>query len=109
MKALQKGDYVLATKYADGDPLDQWCIGFYDQAVEVTGGSIRHLVVDSDGAQFRHNGFRRVKKIRGDVGEALLNNIDFIGYGGRSLYSHELAVRKLINNSAQDGQSIYKF
>jgi hypothetical protein len=27
---LNKGDYVVATKYGDGDPKDQFCIGFIE-------------------------------------------------------------------------------
>ena len=59
---LEKGDYVLATKYYDGDPGDDWAIGFYDGVLPIPGGE-RHLVVDNDGRQFRGNGFRRVEKI----------------------------------------------
>lgn len=62
MTELQKGDYVLATKYSDGDPGDQWAIGFYDGVYD-NGFERRHLVVDNDGQQFRRNGFRRVEKI----------------------------------------------
>ena len=62
MVELKKGDYVLATKYKDGDPGDQWCVGFYDQPLQ-KGSQVRHLVVDNDGNQFRRNGFRRVEKI----------------------------------------------
>ncbi len=63
----KNGDYVLATKYFDGDPGDHWCLGFYDCA---TGD--RHFVLDGEGRQIRHNGFRRVRKIRADVGRWLL-------------------------------------
>lgn len=59
---LKKGDYVLATKYSDGDPGDQWAVGFYDGFYD-TGYEKRHLVVDNEGKQFRRNGFRRVEKI----------------------------------------------
>lgn len=65
---LKKGDYVLATKWQDGDPLDQWCIGFYD-GMYCYG---RFLVVDKDGKQFRANGFRRAEKISKARGKWLL-------------------------------------
>lgn len=70
---MEKGDYVLATKYADGDPCDQWCVGWYDHHYDHF-GQTRHMVVDSDGRQFRGNGFRRVGLITPDVGEWLLRN-----------------------------------
>lgn len=59
---LKKGDYVLATKYADGDPGDSFCVGFYDGYYD-NGTERRHLVVDSEGKQFRRNGHRRVEKL----------------------------------------------
>lgn len=62
------GDYVLATKYADGDPGDPWALGFYDG---IRYGD-RHMVKDAAGNQIRHNGFRRVARIRQDVGRWLL-------------------------------------
>jgi hypothetical protein len=61
------GDYVLATKYTDGDPGDAWALGFYDG---VRGG--RHYVKDSQGRQIRGNGYRRVAAIRPDVGRWLM-------------------------------------
>jgi hypothetical protein len=64
----ETGDYVLATKYSDGDPGDMWALGFYDG--ERDG---RHYVKDSAGQQIRANGFRRVARIRKDVGNWLLN------------------------------------
>lgn len=65
------GDYVLATKYSDGDPGDSWALGFYaGQMLKYT--PPRHDVVDSDGKRFRGNGYRRVARIRNDVGAWLL-------------------------------------
>lgn len=72
--ALSKGDYVIATKYNDGDPGDQFCIGFYDGFYD-SSGQARHLVVDSEGKQFRHNGFRRVAKVGVKRGAWMVRNI----------------------------------
>ena len=80
---MNKGDYVLATKWSDGDPGDHWCIGFYDQLKRD-----RHFVVDSEGNQFRGNGFRRVKKINAERGKYLLDNVKNIELSGRSLWAH---------------------
>ena len=66
---MNEGDYVLATKWHDGDPADQWCVGFYDE--EING---QHFVTDTDGEQFRDNGFRRVEKISRNRGAFILQN-----------------------------------
>lgn len=62
-------DYVLATKFHDGDPGDAWAVGYY-AGME---GS-RHMVKDSAGKQMRLNGYWRVGKIRTDVGTWLLSD-----------------------------------
>ena len=85
MQQLQKGNYVLATKYSDGDPHDQWCVGFYDQQLDYKAAP-RHQVVDREGRQFRGNGFRRVKKISPERGKWLLDNAGMIEMGARSLW-----------------------
>lgn len=65
------GDYVLATKYSDGDPGDNWALGFYaGRMIEYT--PPRHAVVDSQGRSLRNNGFRKVARIRKDVGRWLI-------------------------------------
>lgn len=64
---ITAGDYVLATKYQDGDPADHWFVGFYDRTEKD-----RHFVKGIDGRQGRGNGFRRVEKIAADEGEWLL-------------------------------------
>lgn len=68
LEGMNIGDYVLATKYDDGDPGDTWAVGFYDG--ERDG---RHYVKDATGAQIRVNGFRRVARIRADVGTWLIS------------------------------------
>ena len=68
MFELHHGDYVLATKYEDGDPCDQWAVGFY-AGMRCVG---RHLVVDNDGNQMRVGGFRRCEPITGEMGAWLL-------------------------------------
>ena len=66
-EGFEPGDYVLATKYDDGDPGDQYATGFYVGSF-ANGSSIRHLVADSDGGLYRYNGFRRIEKIKPDEG-----------------------------------------
>lgn len=74
---IKNGDYVVATKYRDGDPGDQFCIGFYDTSFDHY-GQTRHMVVDNAGKQFRANGFRRVARISKRRGEWMVNNIETI-------------------------------
>lgn len=63
----EPGDYVFATKYQDGDPGDAWAVGWY---AGTRNG--RHYVKNNAGEQIRSNGFRRVSRIRKDVGRWLL-------------------------------------
>jgi hypothetical protein len=73
------GDYVLATKYSDGDPGDPWALGFYAGEMDMGNDrndikvAARYLVNNSAGQSIRPNGYRRVARIRQDVGAWLLN------------------------------------
>lgn len=67
------GDYVLATKWSDGDPGDPWALGFYAGVCTRLQDSPRHMVHDSQGNNIRPNGYRYVRPIRKDVGAWLLN------------------------------------
>ena len=69
---LRVGDYVLATKWGDGDPGDPWALGFYAGLDTLRPSSPRHMVNDSAGRTIRPNGYRRVARIRKDVGAWLL-------------------------------------
>lgn len=66
---LEKGAYVLATKYADGDPGDPWAVGYYLG----TAPDGRHYVGDSEGKSFYRNGYRKVRAgLDEDVGHWLV-------------------------------------
>ena len=67
--SLRKGDYVLATKFADGDPCDHFCVGFVTRIAELDG---RIFVANSDGVSFRANGFRRAEVITPEEGAAIV-------------------------------------
>ncbi len=75
-KYLVPGDYVLATKYSDGDPMDQWCVGFFKETLYYD--PIRYLVVNDQGQPFRANGFRRVERLSADEGKWILDHKDDI-------------------------------
>lgn len=64
------GGYVLATKWHDGDP---WALGFYAGLDMRLPSSPRHMVHDSAGNNIRAGGYRRVARVRKDVGAWLLN------------------------------------
>lgn len=96
---LNNGDYVLATKWNDGDPQDQFCIGFYDGPLPKCN---RHLVVDGEGKQFRAGGFRRVEVITSNEGRYLLGRLQTIEASGVSLWVWLDAVRDGTANNIQD-------
>lgn len=81
LKNLKPGTYVLATKWHDGHPCDQWAVGFFH---EVLGE--RYMVVDANGLQLRYNGFRRVKAISRRRGAWLLAHAQEISAHTRSLW-----------------------
>lgn len=83
---LQAGDYVLATKYHDGDPRDNFCVGRL-QRIEIDPLSKpRYFVIGNDGQQFRANGFRRAKKIGLERGTWLVEHFAAIEQSDRSVW-----------------------
>ena len=70
-------DYCLGTKFSDGDPCDQWAVGYY-------GGMLngRHVVLDSNCTSFRRGGFRRCEVISKEVGLFLLKLSDALSQPG---------------------------
>ena len=74
MKPLVRGDYVLATKYDDGDPCDHFFVGFFR---EMSGD--RYMVDDGKGQLARAGGFRRCERITARVGSALCAAMPIIG------------------------------
>jgi hypothetical protein len=82
------GDYVLATKYGDGDPQDHWCVGFYAGLTNPEKyDPPRHDVVDCEGKNFRGNGFRRIKKITPEQGTWMLKHAKDIELSGQSVWT----------------------
>ncbi len=72
---MLKGDYVLATKYTDGDPADAWCVGFY---ISLSPDGERHFVGDANGGPgpngYRFSGFRCVDLIDKELGDWMVRN-----------------------------------
>jgi hypothetical protein len=77
------GDYVLATKYGDGDPGDHFAVGYYAGRTPLND---RHLVVHGEGIPFRANGFRRVKKISAGRGSWLVEHFPEIERSSHSVW-----------------------
>ena len=69
MEQLKIGDYVLATKYSDADPGDNWAVGWLNEMRDEM-----FFVGNAETHSFRHGGFRACKKIPAYLGEWLLAN-----------------------------------
>ena len=97
---MDKGTYVLATKYRDGDPCDQFCVGFFARML-----GDRYLVEDGDGVLFRASGFRRCEKIQKRTGDILTKSFPVIGdRQGPSLWHWRRNLKKLAQY-AKEGDS----
>lgn len=88
---MKKGDYVLATKFSDGDPADQFAVGFYDR---FDGG--RHFVVDSNGTQMRANGFRRAEPVAREVGAEIVRSAQDLE--SRALAGEEISLWSMVTD-----------
>jgi hypothetical protein len=82
LNKLNKGDYVLATKWSDGDPQDAWCVGFFSHML----CEDRYIVVDGEDKPFRANGYRRAKRISFKRGSWLLSKSKEIEMSSRSVW-----------------------
>lgn len=82
---VRLGDYVLATKYNDGDAQDHWCVGFYAGLTNPKYDPPRYDVVDNEGKNFRGNGFRRIEKITFERGAWMLKHAKEIELSGISV------------------------
>jgi hypothetical protein len=85
------GDYVLATKFADGDPCDHFCVGFVTRVNDIEG---RVFVTNGDGVSFRANGFRRAEVISPEEGAAIVAAMpQFCDKPGLSLWKRLRGIR----------------
>lgn len=87
-QAPTKGDYVLATKFTDGEAWDPWFVGIYDcfdpGILPYQQG--RHHVVGNDGQTPYPNGFRRCAVISREHGEWLLKHAKELEENGAKLW-----------------------
>lgn len=78
------GDYVLGTRWSDGDPGDPWAVGFLT-TIHCTPIGQRFVVAHADGTPIRAGGFLYVRRISFKRGAWLLENSDAIEQSGRHL------------------------
>lgn len=89
---LNQGDYILATKYKDGDPCDHFYVGFFNGYSDHE--PKRFMVVDNEGNNQRGNGFRRAEKITSEEGRKLIELMPEIGdRSGPSVWWHLKQIR----------------
>jgi len=94
---LVKGDYVLATKWSDGGPMDHFCVGFFVGML----GEDRYLVEDSARQLFRRGGFRRCKRVQKRTGDILVAAFPVIGdRRGKSLWYWRRHLKQLAELTA---------
>ena len=79
MKIPEPGDYVLATKYHDGDPGDPWAVGVVSEVV-------RDKFYLQPGPGIRAGGFWRARRISGERGKWLLDHAEDIQYSGFTVW-----------------------
>jgi dTDP-D-glucose 4,6-dehydratase len=73
LQADQPDDYVLATKYSDGDPGDPWRVGFVVRIIADKRGET-YIVGEQDGTWNDFREYKHVKKITSDEGKARLED-----------------------------------
>lgn len=88
---LNCGDYVLATKYHDGDPHDHWFVGFFR---DITWHG-RYNIIDNNGNMPRGNGFRKARRISSSTGRFLIKNMNVIQANDISLWWWMRYARKI--------------
>ena len=74
MSDLKKGDYVLATRWLDGDPCDPFVVGHYSHM-----DGTRFAVTYSNGKTDVTGRFRRCEIISAEIGALLLSIMPVIG------------------------------
>ena len=77
-KEVEDGDYVIGTRWQDGNPGDPWAVGWVEKLpFLIRDTKSRWYVKDKKGTDL--NGlYRRVKKISAERGDFLIRNADYI-------------------------------
>lgn len=80
---LKIGDYVLGTRWGDGDPHDPFGVGFLAEDKPAPSG--KYQVVDAKGNPIGR--FTRIAKISPECGNWIVLHLKDIEQGSRSLWS----------------------
>ena len=75
---MKIGQYVMASKYKDGDPYDGFAVGIFNGMLEKCTCEKRYMVINNSGENFRRNGFRRCQPITHDEGVYICDNEELI-------------------------------
>ncbi len=84
---IEDGEYVLATLWPGGDPMDPWAFGFL-QRLKTCRGRRAYQVVDAQGKPIHASvrWYRRAQRITKEFGDWLLDHIQLVEGSGRSLW-----------------------
>lgn len=86
---MNKGDYVLATRWSDGDPCDPFAVGYFNGM-----DGDRFMVVRENGDSLGR--FGRCSKISQRVGSLIVKAMPLIGdRAGRSVWFWRRNIKKL--------------
>ena len=80
-KSLAVGDYVLGTRWSDGDSREPFCVGFIVEIFEAG----RYAIADNKGKRFSGT-YRRAERISQERGAFIVANISHIEQGVRSVW-----------------------
>jgi hypothetical protein len=89
MTRIADGEYILATRFSDGQPMDPWAFGFLRRSECFYG------VVDNAGNLIGY--FKRAQRITKEFGDFLSNNIQMIETSNRSLWWWKLLFEGKLN------------
>ena len=97
---MKIGQYVMASKYKDGDPYDGFCVGFFNGMLQKVTED-RYMVVNTKGENYRGNGFRRCQKIAPHEGAYLCQNEELIRqHSPKSVWAWLREYRRFTKNAA---------
>lgn len=84
-RPLEVGDYVLASKYRDGDPNDPWFVGFIKQIIRCEDYD-KYKIADEDGNLLYSSMLARAERIGKANGHQLVRCKKYIKESNKSVY-----------------------
>lgn len=87
MNKFEIDDYVLVTKWRDGDAQDPWCVGFIKEITLMRHNERRYVLSDENGKViFSCHDRVRMKKISHEKGDFIVKNVKEIELHRYSLW-----------------------